>query len=130
MGLSVVGLLGLGFLHTNTSLATIIAVLVVLGAGFGLFSSPNTNAVMSSVERRHYGVASATLGTMRLIGQMLSLGLAAGVLAAFIGPSQITPELHSRFLAALRVAFLIFAALCVVGVFASLSRGNVRPRAP
>jgi len=44
------------------------------GRGFALFSSPNTNAVMASVEKRSYGVASAILATMRLVGQMLSMG--------------------------------------------------------
>ena len=53
-----------------------IAGVVLLGFGFALFSSPNTNAVMSSIDRRFYGVGSATLGTMRLTGQMLSMGIA------------------------------------------------------
>jgi hypothetical protein len=38
---------------------------VILGCGFALFSSPNTNAVMSSVERKFFGVASGSMGTMR-----------------------------------------------------------------
>lgn len=127
MGLGVVGLVWLCFLREDTPMASIIATLVVLGAGFGLFSSPNTNAIMSSVERRDYGVASATVGTVRMIGQMLSMGLAAAVLSIYVGHTVVTPALHGRFLAGLHVAFLISSALCVIGVFASLSRGNVRP---
>jgi MFS family permease len=46
---------------------------VFLGFGFGLFSSPNANAIMSSVERRRYGLASGMVGTMRLTGQMFSM---------------------------------------------------------
>lgn len=126
MGLGVVGLVWLCFLREDTPMASIIATLVVLGTGFGLFSSPNTNAIMSSVERRDYGVASATVGTVRMVGQMLSMGLAAAVLSIFVGHTAVTPALHGRFLAGLHVAFLISSALCVVGVFASLSRGNVR----
>jgi EmrB/QacA subfamily drug resistance transporter len=127
MGLTVVGLLWLSFLHEQTPLANIVAALMILGAGLGLFSSPNTHAVMSAVEQRNYGVASATLGTMRLVGQMLSMGVAAAVLAGFVGHTPITPEVHARFLAAERVTFLIFSALCVLGTLASLSRGKVRP---
>lgn len=127
MGLTVVGLAGLCLLGLATPLALIITALVVLGVGFGLFSSPNTNAVMSSVEKKNYGVASATLGTMRLMGQTVSMGVAAAVLAAFVGRASITPALHERFVDGMRVAFAIFAAVCVAGVFASLSRGNVRP---
>jgi MFS family permease len=129
MGLTVAGLVGFGFLDADTPMAFIIGTLIVLGAGFGLFSSPNTNAVMSAVERKDQGVASATLGTMRLLGQTMSMGIAAAVLAAFVGRAPITPAVHGQFLAAMRVAFAISAALCVVGVFASLTRGNVRPAA-
>ncbi len=126
MALTVVGLLFLVFLNEKTALEFIIASLVFLGLGFALFSSPNTNAVMSSVEKRSYGVASATLGTMRLIGQMLSMGIAMLIFAIYVGKVQITPEHFSLFLISIRRALIIFAALCFGGIFASLARGNVR----
>jgi hypothetical protein len=81
---------------------------------------------MSSVERRFYGVASATVGTMRLIGQMLSLGIATLLFALYIGRVQITPEYYPLFLKSARVAFAIFACLCFGGIFASLARGRLR----
>jgi MFS family permease len=126
MALSVAGLGWFCFLQPETPLAAIVAALVVLGAGFGLFSSPNTNAVMSSVETAHYGVASATLGTMRLVGQMLSMGVVAAVLTHFVGRRAVTPVVHEQFMSGLRVAFLVFAVVGAGGVFASLSRGNLR----
>jgi EmrB/QacA subfamily drug resistance transporter len=129
MGLSVVGLIWFCFLRADTPLAAIVGALVVMGAGFGLFSSPNTNAVMSAVEKRHYGVASATLGTMRLVGQMLSMGLAAAALTFFVGHAPITAALHGRFLSGMQATFLISSILCGFGVFASLARGNLRPGA-
>lgn len=128
-GLSVVALVWLGFLHEQTSLVAIIGALVLLGAGFGLYSSPNTNAIMSSVERKDYGVASATLGTMRLVGQMLSMGLAAAVLAHYIGRAAIKPAVYGHFLHGVRTAFLICAGLCTIGLVVSLARGNVRAAA-
>ena len=81
---------------------------------------------MGSVPRRQYGVASATTGVMRLIGQMLSMGIAALIIALYVGEVQITPLQHPAFLRAFRAGFLLFAALCVAGIFASLARGNVR----
>ena len=114
------------FLDRETSIALIAGNLVLLGVGFSLFSSPNTNAVMGSVEQRDYGVASATLGTMRLTGNLLSMGMATLVLALFLGRQQITPAHHFLFLQGVRVAFAIFAGLCVGGIFASLARGKVR----
>ena len=126
MGLTVIGLAFLIFLSETTPLKFIVASLIFLGFGFALFSSPNTNAVMSSVERRFYGVASATLGTMRLTGQMFSMGIAMLIFAIYIGKAQITPENYLPFLASIKPAFIIFATLCFGGTFASLARGKVR----
>jgi EmrB/QacA subfamily drug resistance transporter len=124
MGLTVVGLALLGFVARETPFGFIVASLALLGLGFALFSSPNTNAVMSSVDRRHYGVASATLATMRLAGNMLSLGAAMVLLRLLMGNVQITPERHDAFLLCLRTGFPLFAGLCLVGVLTSLARGT------
>jgi EmrB/QacA subfamily drug resistance transporter len=124
MAISSLGLLLLAFLRGDTALTFVIASLAVLGFGFALFSSPNTNAVMSSVEKKFYGVASATLGTMRLVGQTLSMGIAMLIFGALVGRIQITPANQGSFLQAVRTGFVIFAALCFAGVFASLARGN------
>jgi EmrB/QacA subfamily drug resistance transporter len=126
MALGAVGLILLIFLRADTTLEFIIADLIILGLGMALFSSPNTNAVMSSVEKRFYGVASGTLGTMRLTGQMFSMGIAIFVFAIHLGHTQITPEYYPVFLKSMRSAFIFFGALSVVGVFASLARGKIR----
>jgi len=126
MAITTAGLVVLVFLGTETGLVFIMATLGVLGLGFALFSSPNSNAVMSSVERRYYGVASGTLGTMRLTGQMFSLGIATLLFALYMGQAQITPERFAPFLASIKTGFIIFAVLCLGGVFASLARGRAR----
>ena len=87
--------------------------------------SPNTNAVMSSVEKRFLGVASGTLGTMRLTGMMFSMGITMLVFALYIGKVEITPEYYVQFLKSVRVIFVIFTVLCLSGIFASLARGKV-----
>lgn len=126
MALTVIGLFLLSFLSSNTSLEFIIVGLVILGLGFALFSSPNTNAVMSSVDRHFYGVASGTLATMRLTGQMFSMGIATLIFAIYIGRVQISNVNYDLFIASERTAFLFFSFLCFLGIFASLARGNVR----
>ena len=126
MAFTCVGLVLLSFLGENTTLPFIIGSLLLLGLGFALFSSPNTNAIMSSVERKFYGVASGTLGTMRLIGQMFSMGIVMLLFAVYLGRVQITPEYYSLFVRSGNIAFIIFAVLCFGGIFASLIRGRVR----
>lgn len=126
MGLTVLGLLPFAFLGQATSLVFIIASLVVLGGGFALFSSPITNAVMGSVERKLYGVASGILGTMRLIGQMFSMGIAMLVISIYVGKVQITPRYYSPFIISVKTIFIILTILCCAGVFASLARGKAQ----
>jgi EmrB/QacA subfamily drug resistance transporter len=128
MGMTItsIGLFLLVFLNEDTPTAFIIPILIIIGLGFALFTSPNSNAVMSSVEKKHYGVASGTLGTMRLTGQAFSMGIATLIFAIHIGHSQITPEYYPAFLASMKTAFIFSAVVCVLGIFASLSRGNVR----
>jgi EmrB/QacA subfamily drug resistance transporter len=128
MALTTAALIPFIFLNEQTPFWAIILCLAVLGCGFGLFSSPNVNAVMSAVERKSYGVASATLGTMRLIGQTLSMGIATLVFALYMGQVEIKPAVYPQFLDSLKPAFAIFALLCFLGVFASLARGNARTR--
>jgi hypothetical protein len=103
-----------------------VANLILLGFGFALFSSPNTNAVMSSVENRFYGVASGALGTMRVIGMVLSMGIIILIFSIYIGKVQITSEYYPVFLRCVRMAFSFLAVLSFFGIFASLARGNVR----
>ena len=122
MAITAISLFCFIFLDNNSSLKFIIAVLLVLGFGLGLFSSPNTNAIMGSVKKRFYGVASATVGTMRLIGQMLSMGVAMLIFSIFIGNVQIVPGNYPALLTSIKVAFTIFTILCFIGIFASLAR--------
>jgi EmrB/QacA subfamily drug resistance transporter len=126
MAVMTIGIFSLIFVAEHTPLGFIIAVLIFLGVGYALFSSPNTNAVMSSVDRKFYGVASGTLGTMRSVGMMFSMGIVMLVFSVYMGRVQITPEYYPVFLKAMKVAFIIFAPLCFVSVFASMVRGKVR----
>jgi MFS family permease len=127
MALTSLGLFLLVFLEDSTPLWYMVICLVVLGMGLGLFSSPNTNAIMSAVEKRYYGVASGMNGTMRLVGQMLSMGIAMMLFSIIIGRVEITPAYYPQFILSLHYAFVLFAALCVLGIAASLKRGKRHP---
>ena len=72
----------------------IVLLLLLMGIGFGFFSSPNSNAIMSSVEKRHLGVASGVVGTMRMVGQMMSMGIAMMLISLYIGKQKINPDTY------------------------------------
>ncbi len=126
MALTTLGLILLALITNHTTLLYIVISLMVLGFGFALFSSPNMNAIMSSVAKKYYGIASGSVGTMRVLGQMLSMGIATLVFALFIGRAEIVPELYPELIRSVKTAFIISACLCVVGTFFSLYRGDLR----
>jgi EmrB/QacA subfamily drug resistance transporter len=127
MVLNTVGLTLFIFLNEETPLKLIIGNLILLGFGYALFVSPNTNAVMSSAPKTAYGVASATLATMRQVGMVLSMTVAMLMFTLYnIADVQITPEYYPLFQQSMKISFIIFAVLCFAGIFASLARGKVR----
>ncbi len=130
MALTALGLVMLIFLGANTSLLYVIGALLLLGIGFGFFSSPNMNAIMGAADKRAYGVASALAATMRTLGQMLGLGSTLLIFSVVIGPVAITAEHYGAFLTSTHIAFSLSAVLCLLGIFASLARGNTRKTIP
>ena len=127
MAMNVIGLIPLIFIQNDTDINYILFCLVLLGLGFALFSSPNVNATMSSVENKFYGVASATLGTMRLTGQMFSMGITMLVFAVILGNHPISETNNTLLLKSTHIIFAILAIICCGGILASLARGKVHP---
>ena len=126
MALTAVGLSLFIFLDEETTILFVVVSLILVGFGLALFSSPNTNAVMSSIGKKHYGVASGTLGTMRITGNMFSMGIVMLIFSLWIGRVQITASHSPLFIKSLKSIFIIFTVLCLTGIFASLHRGRVR----
>jgi MFS family permease len=126
MALTTVGLALFVFLDEKTTISFIVVSLILIGFGLALFASPNTNAVMSSIEKKYCGVASGILGTMRITGNMFSMGIVMLIFSLHIGRAQITPLHYPLFIKSLKSVFIIFTALCLAGIFASLPRGRVR----
>jgi predicted MFS family arabinose efflux permease len=117
------------FLNDRMPMVLVMVGLAIFGASWGLFSSPNSNAVMGSVERKYLGVASATMSTMRSAGMVLSMGITMILFSIYIGDAEITPEYYPAFLTSMRAGFLIFAALSFSGIFAQLAgKSSVKSR--
>jgi len=126
MTLTTTGIVIFVFLNDRTPMGLIIGNMILLGLGHALFASPNINAVMSSVPKTAYGVASAMVATMRQIGMVLGMGIAMLMFALYIGRFEITPEYYPLFQESMRTSFIILAILCFGGIFVSLARGKVR----
>ena len=110
------------FITPDSSIIMLMALLGILGIGFALFSSPNTNAIMSSVEKKNYSMASATTGTARLVGQAFSMGITTMIISIIIGDKAITPEVSEGLMNVIYITFIIFAVICAFGVYTSFVR--------
>jgi len=125
MFFTTLGLFLLRFIDANTSILFIIICSVILGFGFGLFSSPNTNAIMSSVDKKFYGIASAMVSTMRMFGQTLSMGVVTIVFTVVIGNVHFQPGYYPLLIRSMKLIFTIFSILCFIGIFTCLGRGRL-----
>jgi EmrB/QacA subfamily drug resistance transporter len=126
MALCTIGLLAASFIDKNASFILIYVVLVVAGLGFGLFSTPNTAAIMSSVDKRDYGMASSMIATMRTTGMLTAMTLITMLLAYFLGDQPINEQTGDGFMATMHTAMIIFTLLGIAGIFCSIGRSSAK----
>lgn len=110
----------LAMLNNSTPLWFLIVAMVAHGLGFGIFSSPNTNAIMGSVPPKDTPVASASVATMRVIGQTMSMGMLTLVFAFVMGNVPIVEKYFPLLITSSQITCLICMVLCVASIFASL----------
>ena len=114
-------------LTMSSSVLFIEVSLVIMGIGLSLFAAPNTNANLSSVSSDDRSLANGMLGTMRHLGQALSLAIGASTVGLFLsediynvgGSISVT-----QYIGGLSQAFFIGFIIAVLGIFIALIRGN------
>lgn len=124
MGICGVCLAFFASVHHDTPLVLIIITLAVAGFGMSMFSSPNTNAIMSCVDKSHFGVASSILATMRTLGQTTGICIITIVVGLLLGDQTLSQAPAADFEYAMRICFAIFSAICFLGMLMSLKRRN------
>jgi EmrB/QacA subfamily drug resistance transporter len=120
-----IGILLLFAATFNEGMISIIIALALLGLGFAFFVSPNTNAIMSSVDKKYYGIAAATQATTRQVGVTFSISIIMLLFSLFLGKAQITPEYYPVFVQSIQIAFIVFVGLGVLSIVFSIARGRV-----
>lgn len=126
MAMCTTGLGMLAFLGPTTAIWIIVAILIWVGLGFALFSSPNMNTIMSSVERRQYGQASGLASSMRVFGQIISMSIVTLIFSLLFGSRSIEEVPNPVFLQAMRWGFIIFSLIGLPGIYFSFNRGNLK----
>jgi MFS family permease len=122
MGFCATGLAVAASITAATQVQLIMVMLVILGLGFALFSSPNVSVIMGSVSPRYLGVASGLNSTMRTLGMMASMTIITIIFSIFMGGQAVTDKTQALFLYSMHTALLTFSGLCVIGLFFSMAR--------
>ncbi len=130
MGMCTAGLAAMTGLSESTPSWVLIAMLVWVGLGFALFSSPNMNTIMGSVLPGQLGQASGSAATMRVVGQIVSMTVATLFFAGLFGGQAMELVPTPLFMRALRWSFTCFALLCSLGIWFSFRRGELHRPVP
>lgn len=139
LAISSLALFLLSLLTAGAHYSDVLFRLILLGIGIGIFNSPNSAALFSSVPRDRYGVVSGFLPMMRNSGQVIGVALAGALIVAAIAPvvgeagldalragaqgDAAPTALLGAFMQGFRHAFLLSAALAACGAVVSLLRG-------
>ncbi|WP_295723121.1 MFS transporter [uncultured Methanobrevibacter sp.] len=120
MTIMTISLIILSFLDKTTPMYIVIIAMILQAFGTGLFSSPNLNAIMSSVDEEHAGYASAGQLAARAIGQSMSLGLLTLIFSWIMGNLNLSSRYADMILKSSEITFIICAIACGFAIIISL----------
>jgi EmrB/QacA subfamily drug resistance transporter len=131
------GLFGMGTLiGVNTPYWQIAVLMIVVGAGSGIFNSPNTRAIMNSIRPEHRGIASGTRTFLTNIGGMLSIAIALSIITSALPKEQMfrifsgtvghgmSAAAAAPFISGFHEALVVGAAASLIGAAFSVLRGK------
>ena len=119
MALGTISLILFSTLSYETSLEFVIVSMIIYGVGFGLFSPPNTSVIMGSVPPKDTSIASASVSTVRTVGQAMSMGILTLVFAFVMGNVAIVSDVYPLLISSCQITCIICVGLCLASVFAS-----------
>lgn len=122
MSLTCAGIVMLIFTRADTPMPYMLTAFAVNGLGFAFFSSPNSNAIMSSVKPNRYGVASSVMSTSRTVGQTASMAVVTMIVGAVVGNIALADAGTSSIMSAIHITFTVCAVLSGIGIACSASR--------
>jgi predicted MFS family arabinose efflux permease len=120
------GLLVLSCMNAQTSVTYITSSFLLIGIGFGLFSTPNNNAIMGAAKSHEVGAASASMNLARTIGNLLGMSLVNLMVHFYLGNAQFTPEQNPALIKTVEMALNMSLAFVVVACVISVLRGKSR----
>lgn len=108
----------------ETPLWILASLLGLIGAGFGIFITPNSSAIMGSLPPQQYGLASGMTAAMRTLGMAVSMTSVTLIFALLLGNATITQATAPTFLVSMRTALVLSAVYSCLGILLSALRGR------
>ncbi|MDR0239258.1 MAG: MFS transporter [Deltaproteobacteria bacterium] len=127
IGLCCVGIALAALIEPDTPLILLIGIQIILGAGIGLFATPNTTLILGSAGTRYLGQASGVTGAVRTGGMLVNMIIVTTTLSFFMGHAPLRPENVSAFMASMRLDFYIFAGLNLLALGCAIGHQFHRP---
>jgi EmrB/QacA subfamily drug resistance transporter len=118
------GMLVLSLMNTETSITYIAGSLLLIGVGFGLFSTPNNNAIMGGVKLNEVGAAAASMNLARTIGNLFGMSMVNLMVHFYLGDAQFTQEQNPALILTVEMALNMSLAFVVVACGISVFRGR------
>ena len=118
------GMLVLSLMNTETSITYIAGSLLLIGVGFGLFSTPNNNAIMGGVKPNEVGAAAASMNLARTIGNLFGMSMVNLMVHFYLGDAQFTQEQNPALILTVEMALNMSLAFVVVACGISVFRGR------
>lgn len=138
LGVSAIGLIGLMWsLHPGVSYIPTAIGMLLVGFGSGLFLTPNTRSIMTSVPASRRGFANGLRSMLQNMGQVLSTAISLTIVTATL-PHHLQDAVYSGNMIGLsksnvfsmvigyRWAIAALLLATVIGMLASSQRGNAR----
>jgi len=131
------GLAGLVTIGVDTPFWQLALWQLVIGAGSGLFASPNTSAVMGVVPPEKRGMGAGVRMMLTQVGFMVSIALALGLVTSVVPPDTLLAVFSGTqtgaagidlgpFIGALHLAFIVGVGVSIIGAIVSAMRGGHR----
>ena len=105
----------------TTPIYMIVIAMIIQGIGHGFFSTPNNNIILSSVDnKKDIPTASASVATVRNLGQSFSLGILTVTFAFIMGNVEIQPSNYDLLVQSNQTTMLIITALSILAIILSV----------
>lgn len=104
--------------------------LLLVGLGFGFFTTPNNNAAMGSIKKSELGIGAASVNLARTIGNMVGISLVGLLIYNLIGASEFDAGNVHELAKMVRIWMFVSIGFALVSAVFSFSRGKMSRESP